>query len=183
MNPASNLILVGPMGAGKTTLGRRLARHFGLRFVDLDEALEQQTGASVALVFELEGEAGFRQRERALLEGYCAEEGLLLATGGGSVLDPENRRAMRARGFVVYLPVSVPQQLSRLKRDRKRPLLATPDREQRLRDLAVVRDPLYREVADLVLESLELAPDRAAQRAASAIEQHWQRAQPSVSAA
>jgi shikimate kinase len=176
MNPAENLILVGPMGAGKTTLGRRLAQHFGLDFCDLDEELERHTGASVSLIFELEGEAGFRAREQAMLETLCRRSRLVLATGGGSVLDPGSRSLMRTSGFVVYLPASLEQQFERLKRDRKRPLLATPDREARLAALAEVREPLYREVADLVLSDAGIAPDRAARRAAETIERVWQRA-------
>ena len=152
MNPAPNLILVGPMGAGKTTLGRKLARHF-----------------------ELEGEAGFRNRERAMLERLCALDGQVLATGGGSVLDPENRALMRRSGFVVYLEATPGQQLKRLERDRQRPLLATADRASRLEELATIRDPLYREVADLVLAEGAFAPDRAVQRAAEAIEGAWRR--------
>jgi len=183
MNPASNLILVGPMGAGKTTIGRRLARTFGLAFVDLDEALEAQTGASVGLIFELEGEAGFRARESAMLAELCARHDQLIATGGGSVLDPANRALMRAHGYVVYLPVGVAQQLARLERDRKRPLLRAPDREQRLRDLASQREPLYEAVADLVLPRIELTPQRAAVRAAEAIARAWLRSRPGESAA
>jgi shikimate kinase len=175
MNPAANLILVGPMGAGKTTLGRRLAQHFGLEFHDVDLELEQHTGASVSLIFELEGESGFRARERAMLERLCGLEGQVLATGGGSVLDPDNRALMRRSGFVVYLPATPAQQLARLERDRKRPLLATPDRAARLQELASVREPLYREVADLVLSDVALAPERATQRAAEAIARAWQR--------
>ena len=175
MNPAPNLILVGPMGAGKTTLGRKLAQHFGLEFHDLDLELEQHTGASVALIFELEGEVGFRSRERGMLERLCRLQGQVLATGGGSVLDPANRDLMRSSGFVVYLPATPAQQLTRLKRDRKRPLLATADRATRLQELAAVRDPLYREVADLVLPESTLAPERATQRAAEAIADAWRR--------
>ena len=177
MNPAPNLILVGPMGAGKTTLGRKLAQHFGLEFRDLDLELEEHTGASVALIFELEGEAGFRSRERAMLERLCGQDGQVLATGGGSVLDPGNRELMRRSGFVVYLPATPAQQLARLKRDRKRPLLETPDRAARLQELAAVRDPLYREVADLVLPDAALAPERATQRAAEAIASAWRRSE------
>lgn len=175
MNPAPNLVLVGPMGAGKTTLGRRLARHFGLEFLDLDEEIERRTGAAVTLIFELEGEAGFRARESALLAEVLGAEQRAVATGGGSVLAPANRALMAQRGFVVYLPASVGQQLERLRRDRKRPLLAAPDRQARLTEMATQRDPLYREVADLVLPAEGASVERAARRAAEAIERRWQR--------
>ena len=149
MNPSSNLILVGPMGAGKTSIGRRLARAFGLDFVDADQAIEADSGARIPLIFELEGEAGFRARERAMLERLCAGEGQLIATGGGAVLDPANRALLSRSGFVVYLAASVAQQLHRLERDRSRPLLAAPDRRERLEQLAAQRIPLYEAVADL----------------------------------
>ncbi|MBL8273498.1 MAG: shikimate kinase, partial [Xanthomonadales bacterium] len=135
MNPAPNVFLVGPMGAGKSTIGRRLARHFGLAFIDLDDELEARTGASVKLIFELEGEAGFRARESALLAELAQADGRLLATGGGTVLDAGNRALLRSRGFVVWLRASVAQQLRRLERDRKRPLLGGPDRRARLEQL------------------------------------------------
>lgn len=149
MNPAPNLVLVGPMGAGKSSVGRRLAGRFGLRFVDLDREIELRTGATVPMIFECEGEAGFRARERAVLHDLLAADGLLLASGGGAVLDAESRRTMAARAFVVHLHVAVEQQLARLARDRSRPLLATGDREGVLRRLAAAREPLYREIADL----------------------------------
>jgi shikimate kinase len=151
MNPAPNLFFVGPMGAGKTTIGRRVAERLGLPFHDLDHEIEVHTGVSIGLIFELEGESGFRQREAAVLAELGARSGLVLSTGGGAVLAPENRRCLRARGFVVYLETTVEQQLARLARDRKRPLLAAPNRRERLLELAAVREPLYREVADLVV--------------------------------
>ena len=143
MNPASNLILVGPMGAGKTCIGKRLAERYGLRLADADREIEQRTGASVAAIFEHEGEAGFRAREQAVLSDLLHTDGLLLATGGGAVLAADNRRLLRERGFVVQLLVSVEQQLERLAADRSRPLLARGDREQVLRELARARAPLY----------------------------------------
>ena len=124
MNPASNLVLVGPMGAGKTCVGRRLAERFGLRLVDADHEIERLAGASINTIFEIEGEAAFRARESAVLATLLAHDGIVLSTGGGAVLDPDNRRRMRERGFVVHLMVSVEQQLARLARDRSRPLLA-----------------------------------------------------------
>jgi shikimate kinase len=153
MNPAPNLFLVGPMGAGKSTIGRALAAALELPFVDLDHEIEQRTGASIALIFDLEGEAGFRVRECTLLRELAAGEGIVLATGGGAVLNAESRQVLRERGFVVWLGADVDTQLSRLAHDRKRPLLATPDRRRKLQELARERDPLYAEVADLHLPS------------------------------
>jgi shikimate kinase len=153
MNPASNLILIGPMGAGKTSIGRRLAERLGLQFADADVELESATGASVNLIFELEGEDGFRARERALLSGLCAGRNQLIATGGGAVLDPDNRRCLAESGFVVYLRTGVERQLDRLARDRQRPLLRAPDRLERLQTLAAQRNPLYEDIADLTFDS------------------------------
>jgi shikimate kinase len=171
MNPAPNLFFIGPMGAGKTTIGRRVAGHLGLPFHDLDHEIEAHTGAAIPLIFELEGEAGFRQRESSVLAEFAAHDGIVLATGGGAVLAAENRERLRERGFVVYLEASLEDQLARLARDRKRPLLVAPDRRERLRDLAAVRNPLYRDTADLVVPasrhrnvvalSRQLAPDLA----------------------
>ncbi len=177
MNPAPNLVFVGPMGAGKTSIGKRVAERLGLRFVDADHRIEELTGASVALIFECEGEAGFRARERALIAELCAGEGQLIATGGGAVLDADNRRALRERGFVVHLHASVPQQLQRLDRDRTRPLLQAPDRETRLRAMAEQRGPLYAEIADLRFESDGLTVGVAAERLLAQLAERWQRPQ------
>lgn len=149
MNPAPNLFLVGPMGAGKTTVGRHLAELMHLPFVDLDEAVEAHTGARVPLIFEIEGEAGFRRRERSLLAEHAGRDGFVLATGGGVVLDGDNRAVLREHGFVVWLDAGIDAQIARLERDRQRPLLAGSDRRERLLALAAHRNPLYREVADL----------------------------------
>ncbi|MEQ4576832.1 MAG: shikimate kinase, partial [Gammaproteobacteria bacterium] len=148
MNPAPNLVMVGPMGAGKSCIGRRLAERFGLQFVDVDQAIVEHAGASIPAIFDHSGEAGFREHERTVLARILAGDGQLVSTGGGAVLDADNRRRIRERGFVVYLSVGVETQLERLARDRSRPLLQRDDREQVLRDLAQVRAPLYREVAD-----------------------------------
>ena len=148
MNPSPNLFLIGPMGAGKSSIGRRLAEHLGMHCVDLDAAIEEHTGASVATIFEIEGESGFRQRESDLLAELTTQAGIVLATGGGVVLSPRNRTLLRERGFVVWLQTSVEQQLQRLARDRQRPLLEAADRRERLEQLARERDPLYRELAD-----------------------------------
>lgn len=174
MNPAPNLVLVGPMGAGKTSIGRRLAERFGLAFVDADHYVEERTGATIAAIFEHVGEAGFRERERAALAELLAGEGRLVATGGGAVLDADNRRLMREHGFVVYLQVGLEAQLRRLGRDRARPLLQRPDREQVLRELAVRREPLYREVADLVMATDGMTAAEAAARLGLQLAERWQ---------
>lgn len=175
MNPSPNLFLIGPMGAGKSSIGRRLAEHFGMPCIDLDAAVEERTGASVATIFEIEGEAGFRRRESDLLAEISAQEGIVLATGGGAVLVPENRALLRERGFVVWLQTSIEQQLQRLARDRQRPLLEAPDRRERLEQLAQVRDPVYRELADLEVGSADESCQHAATRIASLLEQQWRR--------
>lgn len=175
MKSAANLVFIGPMGAGKTSIGRRVARRFGLRFVDVDQLLEQRTGAAIPLIFECEGEAGFRAREKDLIAEICAGEGQLIATGGGAVLDADNRRALAERGFVVYLKVSVEEQLRRLRRDRSRPLLQAPDREQRLRALAAEREPLYAELAELTFQSSSQHGGRTCEQLCAAIAARWQR--------
>ncbi|GAB3104069.1 shikimate kinase [Lysobacter terrae] len=175
MNPARNLILVGPMGAGKTSVGERLARQFGLRLVDADREIERAASASVAELFAREGEAGFRARERAMLAALLRDEDLLLSTGGGCVLDADNRRLLRARGFVVHLHAGVEQQLARLAGDDTRPLLARPDREQVLHELAAARAPYYAEVADLVFDTDGLDAETATVQLAALLAQRWQR--------
>jgi len=175
MNPAANLILVGPMGAGKSCIGRRLAGHFGLPFTDADREIEARTGVSVATIFDCEGEPGFRARESAALATALGARGVLLATGGGAVLDADNRRLLRERGFVVHLHVSVDQQLRRLARDHTRPLLARDDREQVLHDMAASRASLYAEVADLRFDTDRLTAAEAATRLAVMLDQQWQR--------
>lgn len=174
MNPAPNLVMVGPMGAGKSCIGRRLAERFGLRFVDVDHAIVEQAGASIPSIFEHSGEAGFREHERGVLGQVLAGAGQLVSTGGGAVLDADNRRLIRERGFVVYLSVGVPTQLERLARDRSRPLLQREDREQVLRELARLRAPLYREVADLVLDTDRLSPGEATAQLVLRLAAQWQ---------
>lgn len=144
-----NIFLVGPMAAGKTTIGRMLADELGLIFKDSDREIEQRTGADIPWIFDMEGEAGFRERERAILEELTLETGVLLATGGGSIEMQENRRNLQSRGIVVFLDTSVELQLSRTKKDKKRPLLRTENREKVLRELNKIREPLYNEVADI----------------------------------
>lgn len=153
MDKAHNIFLVGLMGAGKSTLGRHLAKALGLEFVDSDHEIERRTGASIPLIFDVEGEAGFRQREKKVIDELSQRSGVVLATGGGAVLDPENRIHLRERGTVVYLYATVDQLLVRTAKDRNRPLLQTPDPRGRLQELMLARDALYREVADLVVDT------------------------------
>ena len=174
MNPARHLVLVGPMGAGKTSIGRCLARHFGLAFADSDHEIERHTGAAIPTIFECEGEAGFRARERDALATLLEGPPVVLATGGGAVLDPGNRRLLAARGFVVHLHADVATQLERLCRDRSRPLLASGDREATLQRLAAERDPLYAEIADLVFDTRRLPAAEAARLLAQELEPLWQ---------
>jgi len=175
MNAATNLVLVGPMGAGKTSIGRRVAELLQLAFVDADRDIELRTGAAVGTIFECEGEAGFRARERAALAELLAGDGQVIATGGGAVLDASNRQRMRERGFVVHLDVGVDGQLQRLARDRVRPLLQREDREQFLRDLADQRAPLYADVADLRFDTEGLTAVEAACTLVRLLEGRWHR--------
>lgn len=175
MNPAPNLVFVGPMGAGKTSIGTRVATRLGLRFVDADRRLEELTGARVAVIFECEGEAGFRARESALLAQLCVDSGQLIATGGGAVLAAGNRRLLHDRGFVVHLHVPVDAQLARLQRDRSRPLLARGDRRATLLALATQRDPLYAQIADLRFEPDGPGPAAVAERLSALLATQWRR--------
>ena len=161
MEPAPHLVLVGPMGAGKTSIGKRLAHALMLEFVDADRLLESRTGASIADIFACEGEPGFRRRESALLAELLAGHGRLIATGGGVVLAAANRERLMRDACVVHLHVSVDEQLRRLARDRSRPLLQSEDRAQLLAAMALERDPLYAEVADLRLDTDGFTPEQA----------------------
>lgn len=147
------IVLVGMMGSGKTTVGRRLAARLGRRFVDADKELESRCGVPIATIFELEGEDGFRRREAQVLDSLMRETGIVLATGGGAVLLPENRERLQARGFVVFLRAGPAELWQRLKRDRTRPLLQTGNPRQRIADLVAAREPLYREIAHLTVTS------------------------------
>ena len=174
-HPLPSLFLIGPMGAGKTCIGRRLAERFTLDFVDADQAIVDSTGASIPAIFEHSGEAGFRQHERQVLQALLDGHGQLVSTGGGAVLDADNRRLIRERGFVVYLRVSVDSQLQRLQRDRTRPLLQRPDREQVLHEMAAARDPLYQSLADLTLDTDLYTPAEATAQLVLRLAAQWQR--------
>lgn len=141
------------MGAGKTTVGRALAKKLHRRFIDSDHEIEARTGASIPLIFEIEGEEGFRQRETEAIRDLTAQQGIVLATGGGAILKLENRQCLKAGGVVIYLRASISSILQRTSHDKNRPLLQTADPRARLEELARVREPLYLEVADLVVET------------------------------
>ena len=153
MKLPQNLFLVGPMGAGKSAVGRQLARLLHFDFVDSDDEIERRTGVDIAFIFEKEGEEGFRTRETKVIDELSQRQGIVLATGGGAVISPENRNRLGARGYVIYLHTTVQQQLQRTNRGRNRPLLENADPEQVLTALMEVRDPLYREIADLTVET------------------------------
>jgi len=166
-----NIFLIGPMGSGKTTIGKQLAKLLKLDFYDCDQELERNTGASVSLIFDVEGEAGFRVRESRLLEQLTAKKGVLISTGGGVICKEENRSLLRTRGLVVYLKTSIENQLRRLSQDKSRPLLQTEDRAQRLLDLARERNPLYDSTADLVFNTRDQSVHSTARELFSAIQQ------------
>jgi len=141
------------MGAGKSTVGRQLAEALGLKFRDSDHEIQRRTGVDIPTIFEFEGEEGFRQRERQVIDELTQEEGIVLATGGGAVLRTDNRQDLTARGVVIYLHCSPEQQYTRTSRDRNRPLIQTKDPLARLRQIMEERDPIYRQVADLVVST------------------------------
>jgi len=174
MKSAPNVVMIGPMGAGKSCIGRRLAERFGLAFVDVDHAIVEHAGATIPAIFEHAGEAGFRAHERDVLHRLLSGENQLVSTGGGAVLDAANRAQLRTRGFVIHLHVGVDAQLERLHRDRTRPLLQRPDRDQILREMALLRDPLYREIADLSLETDHLSPAEATAHLVTRLAAAWQ---------
>ena len=148
-----NIYLIGPMGAGKTTIGRVLARQLNKTFYDSDRVIEQRTGASVALIFELEQESGFRKRERDIIDELTQLNNVILATGGGAILDEQNRKHLASRGYVVYLYAPISQLVLRTAKDKNRPLLQLDNPKQKLEELMAIRDPLYREIADIIVET------------------------------
>ena len=153
MKTPGSLFLTGPMGAGKSTIGRQLSRQLDLPFHDSDHEIETRTGVDIPLIFELEGEAGFRKRECIVIDELTQLPGIVLATGGGAILDVQNRAHLSSRGKVIYLHASVNQQLKRTRMDRNRPLLQTENPRARLEQLMAIRDPLYREIAALVIDT------------------------------
>lgn len=160
----TRIFLVGPMGAGKTTIGKLVARELKLAFADSDREIERRTGADIPWIFDVEGEAGFRDREEQVIEEMTRLDHTVLATGGGVVMREANRRALAERGLVIYLHATLDEQLRRTRDDRSRPLLASGDPEKVLRDLLAIRDPLYREIADLVIDTDRSNPRLIARR-------------------
>lgn len=151
-----NIFLIGPMGAGKSTIGRTLARELKLDFYDSDEVIEERAGADLSWIFDVEGDEGFRRREQKVIDELTQKTNIVLATGGGVIITPENRNALAARGTVIYLRTSLQQQFERTKRDTKRPLLRTDDLEGRLESLRDEREPFYEELADVSFETDKL---------------------------
>ncbi len=148
-----NIFLVGPMGAGKSTIGRHLADELHLEFFDSDQEIEKRTGADIAWIFDIEGEDGFRLREENIINDLTDKQGIVLATGGGSVVSKNVRNRLSARGIVVYLQTTIDKQVARTQRDKRRPLLQNDDPESVLRDLAGSRNPLYEDVADYIVDT------------------------------
>ncbi len=153
MKRPNNIFLIGPMGAGKSAVGRQLARALHLEFVDSDDEIERRTGVDIPFIFEKEGEEGFRKREAAVIDDLSKHDNTVLATGGGAVIRDENRNHLGGRGYVIYLYTSVDQQVARTAKGRERPLLENGDRRRILEELLETRDPLYREIADLVIDT------------------------------
>ena len=150
-----NIFLIGPMGAGKSTIGRQLAQMLGMDCIDSDAGIEERAGAAIDWIFDVEGEEGFRKREARIINELTQGQGIVLSTGGGSILSKENRNVLSARGIVIYLETTVDKQFERTQRDKKRPLLQTENPRQTLEELAKIRNPLYEEIADIVLQTDE----------------------------
>jgi len=148
-----NIFLVGLMGAGKTTIGRQIANELSLDFFDSDHEIENRTGVTITHIFDIEGEAGFRKRETAMLDELTEKKGIVLATGGGAILKPENRQFLMSRGTTIYLYANIDTLVERTSKDRNRPLLQTDDPRQKLQELFDIRDPLYRETADIIIDT------------------------------
>jgi shikimate kinase len=165
-----NVFLVGPMGAGKSTIGRLLAAELNLSFRDSDRVIEERTGADIPWIFDMEGEEGFRERESAVLTELSKERDAVIATGGGIVIRAENRAIMKASGFVCYLTASIDQLVERTARDKKRPLLQVENPRQKIIDLVALRDPLYQDAADFVVNTDRRSPKAVAQEIASLVQ-------------
>lgn len=166
----TNVFLVGPMGAGKSTIGRLLAAELNLRFRDSDRVIEERTGADIPWIFDMEGEEGFRERETSVLQELATENESVIATGGGIVLREQNRILMRSSGYVCYLTASIDQLVERTARDKKRPLLQVENPRQKIIDLLALRDPIYRDAADFIVNTDRRSPKAVAQEIASFVQ-------------
>ena len=175
---ASNVFLIGPMGAGKSTIGRQLAALLKKDFLDVDHDIERRTGAAIPLIFEIEGESGFRRRETLAIDELTRKTNVVLATGGGAVLDADNRKALRERGSVVYLRAEIDILVERTRRDRNRPLLQTPDPRAKLEEIMRVREPLYRATAHVIIETDRRNPQMVARDVADNLKSLWQNENP-----
>jgi shikimate kinase len=169
MMSRTTIFLVGPMGAGKSTIGRLLASELNLSFRDSDRVIEERTGADIPWIFDMEGEEGFRERETAVLTELAAETNVVIATGGGIILREENRSIMKSAGHVCYLTASIDQLVERTSRDKKRPLLQVDNPRQKIIDLLALRDPLYRAAADFIINTDRRSPKAVAQEIAGLV--------------
>ena len=157
MQEIDNIILVGTMGAGKTTIGRQLAKKLSKEFYDSDHEIEKHTGADISLIFELEGEEGFRKRESQLLKEIVSNKNIVLSTGGGAVLDPENRKLLSDNGIIIYLKSTAEKLYRRIADDKRRPLIQTDDRLNKIKKILEEREPLYQSLANEIIETQELS--------------------------
>jgi len=169
VSETSRIFLVGPMGSGKSTIGQHLARARQCRFMDSDQEIERRTGVKIALIFEIEGEDGFRDREARIIDELTRHDEIVLATGGGAVLRAENRRCLRERGYVVYLKTAVEKLVERTRFDNNRPLLRTADPATTLQHIVTTREPLYEEVAHLVVDTGKASVKQVVKRIMSSI--------------
>lgn len=158
LNPTESIFLVGPMGAGKTTIGRLLARELKREFFDSDHEIEKRTGADIPWIFDIEGEEGFRDREEKVIDDLTRKSGVVISTGGGVVLSEQNRKYLFSRGVVLYLQVSVDQQMTRTEKDVRRPALRTPDRKTVLKEMSDERTRLYEDIADYIISTNDQSP-------------------------
>ena len=157
MQEIDNIILVGPMGAGKTTIGRQLAKKLSKEFYDSDHEIEKHTGADISLIFELEGEEGFRKRESQMLKEIVSNKNIVLSTGGGAVLNPENRKLLSDNGIIIYLKSTAEKLYRRIADDKRRPLIQTDDRLNKIKKILEEREPLYQSLANEIIETQELS--------------------------
>ncbi len=168
----SNIILIGPMGAGKTTIGRQIARLLSFDFFDSDREIEQRTGVTIPLIFELEGEDGFRRRETDVISELTKKNNIVLATGGGAVLRKENQQALKRSGTIVYLCAGIDDLLERTAKDKNRPLLQTDDPRKKLQAILTEREPIYRELADIILETNKMTVHTAVKKLEELLSRH-----------